>query len=289
MQGWSTQHLADCVCAAISHAWIPPRLRREEDGLMVGQVDWIQQRAQPPSLATRDKQAVELAALRRGGGAAAAAAAVRARTIQHAVDTPCMFINQLGQQPGIPDAPTQLPQGCTLHCTSKTHTHAPASDARPARPGEQRYMVVAVAANVRDTAHRWLAYLRLGPPPYTTSVTGGGDRKRCEAVHLCDNKGCVNPYHIVWVSAGATGGQGGARGGWGEGGGAVGHACMAVCTACTHQTVLYCMDLLYWSKYTCFRPRRIKERAAPPGGWPATVVRRWVGEVGARWGVGGGV
>lgn len=82
----------------------------------------------------------------------------------------------------------ELPMGCTTHvrvAPGMPQRTRPTSD-------KQVYMRVQIAANVRDNAHRWVAWLRHGPPP----------QPQMHAVHLCNNKNCLNPYHIYWVRHG---------------------------------------------------------------------------------------
>lgn len=82
-----------------------------------------------------------------------------------------------------------LPSGCTMR------TPLPPAESRRSRPTvqQQMYMRIQIASRLRDYAHRWVAWLRFGPPP-------NGDR--IQAVHLCNNKNCLNPYHLCWVSPG---------------------------------------------------------------------------------------
>lgn len=59
------------------------------------------------------------------------------------------------------------------------------------------YVMMGLLRRVRgvgwEYAHRVLCYLVHGPPPEY------GDGKKMEAIHLCENKSCLNPLHIIWA------------------------------------------------------------------------------------------
>lgn len=72
----------------------------------------------------------------------------------------------------------------TGSCTrTRTRTQQLAAAARP------KYLKVHVAHNYTEYAHRLVLWLFDGPPKKD-------DR---EATHLCNNRACLNPAHIVWV------------------------------------------------------------------------------------------
>lgn len=97
--------------------------------------------------------------------------------ISATLSTNCMPINQ----PGIHG---DLPGGCSTH----SPLGAMGQSTLPL-PTQQTYLRLQLASKIRDNAHRWIAWLRFGPPTVADM----------EAVHLCNNKNCLNPYHICWV------------------------------------------------------------------------------------------
>lgn len=171
--GW----LAHLILSLCSQAWMT-----DAELLGLGQLaptNWLT--AAPPAPGAADVETARLDALHH---------AQRVHLLQGREHTNirCMLINQQGLHPQA----RLLPEACRLHPTSKLYTRSPAT--RHAARGVRRYMRVHLAAGVHEYAHRLLAWLRLGPPPLHPA-TG----RPLEAVHTCENKCCLNPYHIVWV------------------------------------------------------------------------------------------
>jgi hypothetical protein len=175
------------IRATLRQAWWPgiPEGELQQPVHLGGAIDYLHAACERPALTMEQQQRVLQAC---GGGAADAgqqAAALRTELINTALGTKCMLINQTGTA-------GQLPPGCSVHHHRRTHgVQRNSLRARPP-PTEPVYMRVQLSSTVRDSAHRWLAWLRLGPPPQEDWCH--------DAVHLCNNKNCLNPYHILWVS-----------------------------------------------------------------------------------------
>jgi hypothetical protein len=175
--------VAHTIRSALREAWWPGIHPTEMQNPMQlgGAIDYLHPACACPALTQEDEQRV----LQQLGSAAdteTQRAALRAQLIRVALGTKCMLINQPGTQGG------QLPPGCS----TLSRTHPRTSQRQRPDPAASVYMRLQLSSKVRDGAHRWLAWLRLGPPPQEDWCQ--------QAVHLCNNKNCLNPYHIVWVS-----------------------------------------------------------------------------------------
>jgi hypothetical protein len=167
--------------ATLRQAWWPGIPEEMQQPMQLGgAIDYLHEACERPALTLAQQQRV----LQAAGGAAGQAgqmAALHTELINTALGTQCMRVNTTCSQGA-------LPPGCTVH--HRSGAGAPLSQ-RP-QPSDAVYLRVQVSSNVRDNAHRWLAWLRLGPPPQADWSH--------DATHLCNNKNCLNPYHIVWVS-----------------------------------------------------------------------------------------
>ena len=169
--------------AAIRQAWwpgIPDQIQQPMQ--LGGAIDYLHADCARPSLSMEAQQRA-LMAEGAATGPDTAAAALRTALVNTALTTKCMPINAPGTE-------GMLPPGCT------THTRAHPARSQRRRPAAQHdkptYLRVQLFSRVRLGAHRWIAWLRHGPPP-------AGDWSM-DATHLCNNKNCLNPYHILWVS-----------------------------------------------------------------------------------------
>lgn len=181
MSRWTTwQQMGDNIRALIAQAWLPPWMLDAHPAWQ--HRNYLHPQRAPPTYGDRDMphDATQQQRI--------------SRLACEALWAPCMPMDQL-------HLGYALPPGCVCHALEGTTTTARVPSQRAAAAashagGGPRYLRVQLAAGVHEYAHRLLCWLRLGPPPIHTA-TG----QPMEATHLCNNKSCLNPYHITWVSA----------------------------------------------------------------------------------------
>lgn len=201
---WNTwQKLGDNIRQLISHCWLPAWLLQSTNSAH-----------QPATWQHRNYLHPQRAAPTYGDRELPHGASQQqrdSRLAREALWSPCMLLDHL-------NLGYDMPAGCVCHAYTGAVTTTRAPSTAPSTAGggaaKQRYLRVQVAAGVHEYAHRLLAWLRLGPPP-RDEASG----RVMEATHLCNNRACVNPYHIIWVGVGAAGGGARSRAPWGRRGG----------------------------------------------------------------------